>query len=45
VAEVLAYVYQLRAYTKGASDQYPDRPSKLPVPPELDPFNNKGTTQ
>jgi flagellar biosynthetic protein FlhB len=39
VAEVLAYVYQLRAYKKGTSDQYPDRPSKLPVPPELDPFN------
>jgi flagellar biosynthetic protein FlhB len=39
VAEVLAYVYQLRAYTKGASDQYPDRPNKLPVPPEMDPFN------
>jgi flagellar biosynthetic protein FlhB len=39
VAEVLAYVYQLRAYTKGSSDHYPDRPSKLPVPPELDPFN------
>jgi flagellar biosynthetic protein FlhB len=39
VAEVLAYVYQLRAYTKGASDHYPDRPSKLPVPPEMDPFN------
>jgi flagellar biosynthetic protein FlhB len=45
VAEVLAYVYQLRAYTKGASDQYPDRPTKLPVPPELDPYNNKGTLQ
>ncbi|MGJ7914635.1 flagellar biosynthesis protein FlhB [Massilia sp. LXY-6] len=45
VAEVLAYVYQLRAYTKGSSDHYPDRPSKLPVPPEMDPFNNKGTTQ
>lgn len=39
VAEVLAYVYQLRAYTKGTSDQYPDRPSKLPVPPEMDPLN------
>jgi flagellar biosynthetic protein FlhB len=39
VAEVLAYVYQLRAYTKGTSKDYPDRPSKLPVPPELDPFN------
>jgi flagellar biosynthetic protein FlhB len=45
VAEVLAYVYQLRAYTKGTSDHYPDRPSKLPVPPEMDPFNNKGMTQ
>jgi flagellar biosynthetic protein FlhB len=39
VAEVLAYVYQLRAYTKGTSDHYPDRPSKLQVPPEMDPFN------
>lgn len=45
VAEVLAYVYQLRAYSKGTSDHYPDRPGKLPVPPEMDPFNNKGTTQ
>jgi len=44
VAEVLAYVYQLRAYTKGSSDHYPDRPNKLPVPPEMDPFNNKGMT-
>jgi flagellar biosynthetic protein FlhB len=39
VAEVLAYVYQLRAYSKGTLDQYPDRPKKLPVPPEMDPFN------
>jgi len=39
VAEVLAYVYQLRAFSKGTTDQYPDRPKKLPVPPELDPFN------
>jgi flagellar biosynthetic protein FlhB len=45
VAEVLAYVYQLRAYTKGTSDQYPDRPTKLPVPPELDPYNHKGPMQ
>ncbi len=45
VAEVLAYVYQLRAYTKGTSDHYPDRPGKLPVPPEMDPFNEKGKTQ
>jgi len=39
VAEVLAYVYQLRAYGKGTSKQYPDRPTRLPVPPEMDPFN------
>ncbi|WP_371767800.1 flagellar biosynthesis protein FlhB [Massilia sp.] len=39
VAEVLAYVFQLRAYSKGTLDQYPDRPKKLPVPPEMDPFN------
>ena len=39
VAEVLAYVYQLRAYSKGNLEQYPDRPTKLPVPPEMDPFN------
>ncbi|WP_296949189.1 flagellar biosynthesis protein FlhB [uncultured Massilia sp.] len=39
VAEVLAYVYQLRAYGKGTTTQYPDRPSRLPVPPEMDPFN------
>lgn len=36
VAEVLAYVYQLRAYKKGEGN-YPDRPAKLPVPPEMDP--------
>jgi len=39
VAEVLAYVYQLRAYSKGNLEQYPDRPTKLQVPPEMDPFN------
>lgn len=38
VAEVLAYVYQLRAYKKGDAD-YPDRPKKLKVPDELDPQN------
>jgi flagellar biosynthetic protein FlhB len=38
VAEVLAYVYQLRAYKKGEGD-YPDRPNKLAVPPEMDPLN------
>ena len=38
VAEVLAYVFQLRNYSKGAG-QYPDRPTALPVPPEMDPLN------
>ena len=41
VAEVLAYVFQLRAYNKG--DQrgavQPDRPTRLSVPDELDPLN------
>jgi flagellar biosynthetic protein FlhB len=38
VAEVLAYVYQLRAYKKGGGD-YPDRPTRLKVPAEMDPLN------
>ncbi len=38
VAEVLAYVFQLRAFNKGAG-KHPDRPSGLHVPPELDPHN------
>jgi flagellar biosynthetic protein FlhB len=38
VAEVLAYVFQLRAYSKSGG-QYPDRPTKLAVPPELDPLD------
>jgi flagellar biosynthetic protein FlhB len=38
VAEVLAYVFQLRAFNK-AGGKYPDRPTKLAVPPELDPHN------
>ncbi len=38
VAEVLAYVFQLRAFDKGTG-KYPDRPGKLPVPPELDPLD------
>ena len=38
VAEVLAYVFQLRAFNKGGG-KYPDRPTRLPVPPELDPHN------
>jgi flagellar biosynthetic protein FlhB len=38
VAEVLAYVYQLRAYKNGEGD-YPDRPTRLKVPAEMDPLN------
>ncbi|MDB5936706.1 MAG: flagellar biosynthetic protein FlhB [Massilia sp.] len=38
VAEVLAYVFQLRAFNK-TGGKYPDRPTRLPVPPELDPHN------
>ncbi len=36
VAEVLAYVYQLRRY-KQVGGQYPQEPHELPVPKELDP--------
>ena len=38
VAEVLAYVFQLRKYSK-VGGVYPDRPGKLAVPDELDPLN------
>ncbi len=37
VAEVLAYVFQLRHYQQGGG-AYPDAPTALPVPPELDPL-------
>lgn len=39
VAEVMAYVYQLRRYQK-AGGAYPQLPQELPVPPELDPGAN-----
>ena len=38
VAEVLAYVFQLRSYGSGHG-QRPDKPKKLAVPPELDPHD------
>jgi len=48
VAEVLAYVFQLRAFNK-TGGRYPDRPTKLAVPRELDPhdplFQAKGSKQ
>jgi len=36
VAEVLAYVYQLRSYKTGGGEP-PQPPQSLPVPPGLDP--------
>lgn len=36
VAEVLAYVYQLRLYRRGIGAK-PEEPRELPVPPQLDP--------
>ncbi|WP_394778583.1 flagellar biosynthesis protein FlhB [Undibacterium sp.] len=38
VAEVLAYVFQLKAFRQRGG-KYPDRPNEIPVPPELDPNN------
>ena len=38
VAEVLAYVFQLRAYRQQGGSR-PDAPTALEVPPELDPLN------
>jgi flagellar biosynthetic protein FlhB len=38
VAEVLAYIYQLRRYHKEGGVQ-PEEPNELPVPAELDPAN------
>lgn len=37
VAEVLAYVYQLKRY-KAVGGMYPQEPGELPVPKELDPY-------
>jgi flagellar biosynthesis protein FlhB len=38
VAEVLAYVFQLRAYSKHGGLR-PQVPSEIDVPPQLDPLN------
>lgn len=40
VAEVLAYVYQLRRYRQG-NGVMPDAPHDLPVPPQLDPASDE----
>ena len=44
VAEVLAYVFQLRSYGSGHG-QRPDKPKKLDVPPELDPLDPASQTK
>jgi len=38
VAEVLAYVFQLRVYNEHGG-RYPEKPTEFDVPPELDPLN------
>jgi flagellar biosynthetic protein FlhB len=38
VAEVLAYVYQLRLFSKGSGNR-PVEPKQIDVPPEMDPHN------
>ena len=42
VAQVLAYVYQLRRYAAGAGER-PTEPRDLEVPPELDPLAPRAT--
>ena len=44
VAEVLAYVFQLRAYKQGGA-AHPERPTRLAVPDELDPLNPASHTK
>jgi flagellar biosynthetic protein FlhB len=43
VAEVLAYVYQLRSYGRNGGVP-PQAPLNLDVPPELDPLNAAATS-
>ena len=43
VAEVLAYVFQLRAYGKNGGVR-PEAPRELDVPPQLDPLNPAALT-
>jgi flagellar biosynthesis protein FlhB len=43
VAEVLAYVFQLRSYSKNGGVR-PSVPSRLDVPPQLDPLNPASNT-
>ena len=42
VAQVLAYVYQLRHFVPGRSARRPQAPTGIQIPPELDPLNADG---
>lgn len=42
VAQVLAYVYQLKRYRDGQA-QRPQEPGEIPIPPGLDPFEPRAT--
>ena len=42
VAQVLAYVYQLKRYHNGQA-QRPQEPGDIPIPPGLDPFEPRAT--
>ena len=42
VAQVLAYVYQLRGYRDGEAER-PQEPGDIPIPPGLDPFEPRAT--
>jgi len=42
VAQVLAYVYQLRRYRDGQGER-PQEPGEIPIPPGLDPFEPRAT--
>lgn len=42
VAQVLAYVYQLRQFVPGRSARKPQAPVQIQVPPELDPLTPTG---
>ena len=44
VAQVLAWVFQLRAWRDGAPGPEPTAPSTLPVPQDLDPMTAQTTT-
>lgn len=42
VAQVLAYVYQLRHFVPGRTARRPQAPSQVEIPPDLDPLQSNG---